>query len=276
MGFIPPSLTKQAEEAGPPLESALKWDRVIVGSGLAGISVLSWAYLIRISRDMHLADLGQHMLMPHAQHRGSHELPTLCAMWTIMMVAMMVPAVTPTILMFTRLNRSRHQEHTPHGESGGFLAGYLILWTVYSLLAGVGQWALHSTGLISDAMVSTSHILGGLLLVGAGIYQWTPLKNACLTRCRSPLSFLMTRWKDGTAGALRMGLEHGFYCVACCWLLMLLLFVAGVMNLLWMGTITAFVLIEKIAPPNPWVARTSGALLAGWGAWIFALVLLQK
>ena len=276
MGFTPPSPTRQAEEVGPALETALRWDRVVVGSGLAGITILSWVYLISLARDVHLANLGRQMLMPHPQHRGSHELATLCAMWTVMMVAMMVPAVTPTVLMFTRLNRSRHHEHTPYGETGGFLGGYLILWTVYSLLAGLAQWALHSTGLISDAMVSTSNVLGGLLLVGAGVYQWTPLKNACLTHCRSPLSFLMTRWKDGTAGALWMGLEHGSYCVACCWLLMLLLFVAGVMNLLWMATITALVLIEKISPVGPWVARMSGALLAGWGTWMFGLVLFQK
>ncbi len=276
MGFTPPSPTRQAEGVGPSLESALRWDRVIVGSGLAGISILSWVYLISMGRDMHLVDLGRHMLMADPQHRGSHELTTLCAMWTVMMVAMMVPAVTPTVLMFTRLNRSRHHEHTPYGETGVFLGGYLVLWMVYSLLAGLAQWALHSSGLISDVMVSTSNVLGGLLLVGAGVYQWTPLKNACLTHCRSPLAFLMTRWKDGTAGAFWMGLEHGSYCVACCWFLMLLLFVAGVMNLLWMGTITALVLIEKISPAGPWVARISGALLAGWGAWMFGLVLFQK
>jgi predicted metal-binding membrane protein len=276
MGFTPPSPTRQAEEASTSLETALRWDRVIVGSGLAGITIFSWVYLISITREMHWVDLGRHVLMPHPQHRGSHDLAMLCAMWSIMMVAMMVPAVTPTVLMFTRLNRSRHHEHTPYGETGGFLGGYLILWTVYSLLAGLAQWALHSTGLISDVMVSTSKVLGGLLLVGAGVYQWTPLKNACLRHCRSPLSFLMTRWKNGAAGALWMGLEHGSYCVACCWLLMLLLFVTGVMNLLWMGAITALVLIEKISPAGPWVTRMSGALLAGWGAWMFALVLFQK
>lgn len=276
MAFTPPSPTRQAEQAGLSLETALRWDRVIVASGLAAITILSWVYLISMVRAMPLADLGRHVLMAHPLHRGSHGLAMLCAMWTVMMAAMMVPAVTPTALMFTRLDRSRRHNHTPYERTGGFLAGYLILWTGYSLLAGAAQWALQSTGLISDVMAPASNVLGGLLLVGAGVYQWTPLKNACLRHCRSPLSFLMTRWKDGTAGAFWMGLEHGSYCVACCWLLMLLLFVAGVMNLLWMGAITALVLIEKISPAGPWVARMSGALLAGWGAWMFGVVLFQR
>lgn len=216
------------------------------------------------------------MLMPQPQPGVSHDLAMLCAMWTVMMVAMMVPAVSPTVLMFARMKRSRCQQRTPYEETGGFLGGYLVLWTIYSLLAAVAQWALHSSGLISDGRMPASHVFGALLLLGAGVYQWTPLKNACLRHCRSPLSFLMTRWKDGAAGAFRMGLEHGSYCVACCWLLMLLLFVAGVMNLLWMGAITALVLLEKITPSGPWVARLSGALFAGWGAWMFGLALLQK
>jgi predicted metal-binding membrane protein len=258
------------------LETALRWDRVIVASGLAGIAILSWVYLISLAQDVRLVDLGRNMLAAHPEHQGSHELAILCAMWTVMMVAMMVPAVTPTVLMFTRLNRSRHDERTPYGETGGFLGGYLVLWAVFSLMAGVAQWALQSAGLIGDGMAPASNVLGGSLLVAAGVYQWTPLKNACLRHCRSPLSFLMTRWKDGTAGAFWMGLEHGSYCVACCWLLMLLLFVAGVMNLVWMAAMTALVLIEKLAPASARVARMSGALFAGWGAWMLGLALLQK
>ncbi len=276
MGFIPPSPTGQAEGADPSPETTLRWDRVIVGSGLGGITILSWVYLVSMAQDVHPVDLRWHMLMPHPQPQAGHELAMLCAMWTVMMVAMMVPAVAPTVLMFARLNRSRHREHPPYGESGWFLGGYLALWTLFSLLAGLAQWMFHLSRLVSEGMVSRSNVLGGLLLLGAGVYQWTPLKNACLKHCRSPLSFFMTRWREGSAGAFWMGLEHGSYCVACCWLLMLLLFVAGVMNLLWMGTITALVLIEKMSPSGPWVARISGALLAGWGAWVFGLVLLQK
>lgn len=274
MGFIPPSPTRQAEEAVPSLETALRWDRIVVASGLSGITVLSWVYMLSMAPDAHSIDLRWHMLMPHPHPRASHDLVMLCAMWTVMMVAMMLPAVSPTVLMFTRLNRSRHHEHAPYGETGGFLSGYLVLWSIFSLLAGVAQWAFHSSGLITEG--KTSNVPGGLLLVGAGVYQWTPLKNGCLRHCRSPLSFFMTRWKEGTVGAFRMGLEHGSYCVACCWLLMLLLFGAGVMNLLWMGTITALVVLEKISPSGPWVARISGALLAGWGVWVLGLVLLQK
>jgi predicted metal-binding membrane protein len=276
MGFTPHSLTGQAEEASPSLETALRWDRVIVGSGLGGITILSWLYLISMARNIHLADFSRNMLMPHPPVRASHDLAMLCAMWAVMMVAMMVPAVTPTALLFSRFNRSRHRERAPYRETWGFLGGYLVLWTLCSLLAGVAQWASHSSGLISEGMVSTSNVLGGALLLGAGVYQWTPLKNACLKHCRSPLAFLMTRWREGTAGAFRMGLEHGAYCAGCCWFMMLLLFVAGVMNFLWMGAITALVLVEKISPAGPWAARMSGALFAGWGAWMLGLVLFGK
>jgi predicted metal-binding membrane protein len=130
------------------------------------------------------------------------------------------------------------------------------------------MWGLHTAALLSPMMVSTSPLLGGALLVVAGAFQWSPLKRVCLTHCRTPLGFLMGEWREGTWGALRMGLRHGSYCVGCCWVLMALLFVTGVMNLLWVAAIAAFVLVEKVAPAGPWLSRVTGLLLAGGGAWV--------
>ncbi|TMP98954.1 MAG: DUF2182 domain-containing protein, partial [Verrucomicrobia bacterium] len=152
--------------------------------------------------------------------------------------------------------------------TGIFLLGYLAVWAVFSALAAVAQWILHSTALLSPMMVSTSPILGGALLVAAGVFQWTPLKNACLTHCRSPLSFLMTGWREGKLGAFVMGLKHGAYCAGCCWFLMALLFVAGVMNIWWVAIIAVFVLLEKVVPRGLFVGKVTGVFLAVWGVWM--------
>jgi predicted metal-binding membrane protein len=148
------------------------------------------------------------------------------------------------------------------------LAGYLVLWTVFSLAATLAQWGLHNLALISPMMMATSPILGSLLLMMAGVYQWTPLKQACLRHCRTPLQFLLTCWHDGTAGAFFMGLHHGTYCLGCCWLLMAVLFAVGVMNLGWIAALSIFVLVEKIIPRGSWVAKTAGIGLMSWGGWM--------
>jgi predicted metal-binding membrane protein len=182
-------------------------------------------------------------------------------MWAVMMVAMMVPTAAPMILIFANVNRKRQEQERPYVPTAVFLSGYLLVWTGFSVLATLAQWGLHEAALLSPMMVSTSSILGGILLLAAGIFQWTPLKYACLKHCRSPLSFLMTDWREGYRGALIMGLKHGSYCTGCCWFLMALLFVAGVMNLLWVATITAFVLVEKAVPRGDLVGRIAGVAL---------------
>ena len=154
--------------------------------------------------------------------------------------------------------------------TGIFLSGYLLVWTAFSALAAVLQWILHARALLSPMMTGTSPFLGGGLLVAAGLFQFTPLKNACLAHCRSPMDFLLTDWRDGKAGAFLMGLKHGAWCAGCCWILMLLLFVAGVMNLFWIAVITVFVLLEKIAPKSGWIGKSAGAVLILWGAWMIA------
>ena len=149
-----------------------------------------------------------------------------------------------------------------------FLAGYLVLWTAFSLAATLAQWGLHNLALISPMMVATSPLLGSLLLIAAGVYQWTPLKQACLRHCRTPLQFLLSCWQGGSAGAFLMGLRHGAYCLGCCWLLMAVLFAVGVMNLGWSAALSVFVLLEKIIPRGFWVAKVAGLFLMGLGGWM--------
>lgn len=241
------------------LEAILRRDRAVVMSGIGAVAALAWAYTVYLAYDMGTMDMG--IAMPKMQSWSPMDFFSMFLMWTIMMVAMMVPTAAPMILVYANVNRRRQEQERPYVPTAVFLSGYLLVWTGFSVVATTAQWGLHEAALLSPMMVSTSPILGGLLLVTAGIFQWTPLKYACLTHCRSPLSFLMTDWREGHQGALIMGLKHGSYCTGCCWFLMALLFVAGVMNLLWVATITAFVLVEKTVPRGDLIGRIAGAVL---------------
>ena len=181
-------------------------------------------------------------------------------MWAIMMVGMMVPSAAPMVLVYASFVR-KNEGATPYLSTGAFLGGYLLVWSAFSLVATTLQWGLDTAALLSPMIVSTSPWLGAGLLIGAGVFQLTPWKNACLVRCRNPLQFFMQHWRKGTFGALRMGLEHGAFCIGCCWLLMGLLFFGGVMNLLWIAVITAFVLLEKIVPLGAAAGRLAGVLM---------------
>lgn len=242
------------------LEAVLRRDRAIVLAGLAAVTAIAWAYLVYLVREMGAMDMAHDMVMPQMHSWGAIELLLLFVMWTVMMVAMMVPSVAPLVLMFARANR-RKGSGRGVGSAGTLLFGYLLAWMGFSVLATLAQWMLHSAALLSPMMVTTSSILGGLLLVAAGTFQFTPLKRACLVRCRSPLSFLMLNWQEGHWGAFVMGLKHGAYCVGCCWMLMASLFVTGVMNLLWVGAIAVFVLVEKIASKGDLIGRIAGLAL---------------
>jgi predicted metal-binding membrane protein len=253
-----------------PLEAILKRDRLIVLGGLVGISALAWAYIVYLTSHMGSMDMAMDMTMPRMQTWGLVDLVLLFVMWSVMMVAMMVPTAASMILVFAKIQRQRRQQERPYVPTGIFLSGYLLVWTGFSVLATCAQWGLHSAALLSPMMVSTSPILGGMILLVAGIFQWTPLKYTCLKYCRSPLSFLITDWREGHRGALLMGLRHGSYCTGCCWFLMALLFVAGVMNLLWVATITVFVLIEKVAPRGDIVGRIVGVVLVVAGLMMFS------
>ena len=189
------------------------------------------------------------------------------AMWSVMMVGMMTPSAAPVIVLYAGAHRGR-------GVPGMvpilmFGAGYLMTWIVFSAAAAMVQWALHEAALLSPMISVANARIGAAILIAAGVYQLTPIKGACLKHCRTPLGFLMSHWRSGNAGALGMGLRHGAYCLGCCWALMTVLFVVGVMNLLWVAALTIFVLVEKTGPAGAVVARVAGVAMiaAGAAAW---------
>jgi len=210
------------------------------------------------------------MVMLDLHEWGPITVLLLFVMWSVMMIAMMVPSAAPMILAFVTVNQRRQAANRPFVPVAIFLFGYLAVWTAFSAVATLGEWGLHQAALLSTTMTATSTALNGGLLIAAGIFQWTPMKRACLKGCRSPLSFLMSEWRDGKAGAFVMGLRHGAYCVGCCWFLMALLFVAGVMNLLWVAVIALFVMAEKISPKGELLARVAGVALVIAGAALLA------
>ena len=259
-----------ATKAPITMDALLRRDRLVVAAALAGLTALAWLYLVGMAR--HMAAMDMHaaigMAMPQVAPWAAADVALLFAMWTVMMVGMMLPSAAPMILVFTTVNRRREAQQRPLARTGTFVLGYVVVWTGYSALAALAQWALHSAALLFPAMVSTSPYVGGGLLLAAGIYQWTPLKYACLTSCRSPMAFLMTEWREGARGALVMGLRHGAYCVGCCWVLMALLFVGGVMNVLWIAGLAILVLMEKVVPAGHRISRLAGAALAAAGLFL--------
>lgn len=251
-------MVNQTPNAAAPAALPLR-DRIVIWSGLGAITTLAWFYLAR----MPMAAGGEMaMAMPRAHRWTLPDAWLTFLMWAVMMVAMMLPTAAPMVLMYARI--ARGHAGWPAARAWLFALGYLCAWTLFSVAATAGQGALQHAGLISGAL-RLSPLLGGLVLVAAGLYQLTPLKEACLRQCRSPIGFFMTEWRQGAGGAFSMGLHHGTFCLGCCWMLMALLFVAGVMNLLWVAAISAFVLIEKVAPWGRAVANTAGIGLIASG-----------
>lgn len=243
------------------VEAAIRRDRAVIVGGLVVLTGLAWA---------HLLSMGSMTVAPDGRAWPAGQVLVLFVMWAVMMVAMMLPSAVPLLLLFARVRRRRRQARRAAVPTAVFLTGYLVVWTGYSAVAALAQWLLHEAALLSPMMRSASPVLAGVLLVGAGVYQWTPLKNACLTRCRSPLGFVNAEWREGTTGALLMGIRHGNYCVGCCWILMALLFVAGVMNLLWVAALAGLVLLEKVAPGGDRLGRAAGVVMVVWGGWLLA------
>ena len=207
-----------------------------------------------------MAQMGMSMDMPWTMTDAVYTF----VMWTVMMVAMMTPSAAPVVLLFAGMQRNKSGRRLPV-ILFVFGAGYLLVWTGFSAAAAAAQWALHQTAMLSPGMKTASPWMGGAILIAAGIYQLTPSKRACLAHCQSPLGFLMSHWRNGSAGALRMGISHGAYCVGCCWALMGILFVVGVMNLAWIAALSAFVLVEKTGLAGQAIARVAGAGMVGAG-----------
>ena len=259
---------------GTILEAMLKRDRVVVMAALGVIAGLAWAYIGYLALDMRRMDggaMGVDAAMPRLEAWNLVDLAMVFVMWSVMMVAMMLPAVSNMLLAFATINRRRRERQEPFVATAVFLCGYLLVWVGFSAVATLIQWGLQSAALLSPMMVGTSPVLGGALLIAAGVFQWTPIKDVCLAHCRSPMGFILSDWREGTGGAVLMGLHHGAFCVGCCWVLMSLLFVAGVMNLLWVAAITVFVVIEKLTPRGDVVGRITGGILV-----VAGLVLLVQ
>ena len=227
--------------------------RTVTLSGLFMLSLLAWIYLLS----------GAGMEPMEGMAGMAPGWPLVAAMWSAMMIAMMVPSAAPVILLYATVHR-RSQDSPP--ATAAFLAGYLACWLGFSLLAAWLQVAATSP----MSMALGSQIVSGTLLIAAGLYQLSPLKDACLGRCRSPAQFLARHYRPGPTGVVRLGLLHGAYCLGCCWLLMALLFVVGVMNIAWVAALTLLVAAEKLLPGGQWIARTAGAGLIAWGALLIA------
>jgi predicted metal-binding membrane protein len=248
------------------IESLMQGEQVLVLSGLAAVILISWVYMLHMGSGM--SGSGMEITLACLTRWGPGDIAHMFIMWAVMMVAMMFPSATPMVLMFATVNQRQGEVQGPLIPTGLFVLGYFLVWIAYSALAAMAQWGLHVAALLTHHLVITSPLLGGVLLVSAGVFQWTPFRDACMSKCRSPLGFLMAEWREGRPGALIMGLKHGLNCVGCCWLLMLLSFVLGVMNMLWMAILTVFMLVEKAHPRSQWVSRTTGLILVAWGLWV--------
>ena len=246
-------------------------ERGVILAAVVILSALAWWYTIDLAQNMNCCTFATKNAWPFW---SAWQFWMMFVMWAVMMVAMMVPTIVPMVLTFVMVNRKRHQQAKPYVPTGFFLLGYVIVWTVFSLLMTFLQEFLHYRALMSTHMVLNNHLINGSVLVLAGIFQWTPLKNKCLTHCRSPFDFIMTDWREGIGGAVIMGLRHGTFCLGCCWLLMLLLFIGGVMNIVWIVFLTVLVLGEKIFPYGQIISRVAGVAFIVYGATtIFYLVI---
>lgn len=270
------------------LEAVIRRDRVVVITALFAVIALSWAYLLagagmgmsalEMTRMSQLgmaggvyegSMAGMAMMTPAVWTPGYAVL--MFFMWWVMKVAMMLPSAAPMILLFATVNRKQRDTGHPYVATSIFAIGYLAAWAGFSLVAVTLQWGFQRTGILSPMLVATNAMFSGFLLLAAGVYQLTPIKHACLRRCRSPLAFLSSHWRRGARGALRMGLLHGAFCVGCCWFVMGLMFFGGVMNLYWIAGLALFVLFEKTVAAGHWLGYATGVALLVWGAGMLAL-----
>ena len=246
--------------------------RVLLVGTLALVVGLSWAYLLWMATDMAVASgvrLAHCAAMPGMTSSSAGYLFWLLVMWAAMAIAMMLPTALPLVLLFGRFWRGRHPTLGFGGPTAQLVLGYLAAWFAFGVVAGVLQFGLEHADLVTPVMGKLrGDAVGAATLIGVGLFQLTPLKTVCLTKCRSPLMFLMTRWRSGRHGSFRMGLDHGVYCLGCCWALMLVMFVAGAMNLLWMAALTVLMTLEKVARRGDLLARGTGVALLGAGLWL--------
>ncbi|HJP99249.1 MAG TPA: DUF2182 domain-containing protein [Rhodanobacteraceae bacterium] len=245
--------------ARPPRE------RLWIAVALGCIALACWAWLVPAALDMHGGMRGIAAWMMHPRRDFSYAA-LMFGMWAAMMTGMMLPSALPTALLFARVVQSDNRVRSPWLRVALFTTGYLAVWLAFCLLAVAVQQILYASALLTPMLRLRNATVGGILLILAGAYQWLPAKRQCLAHCRSPAVFIASHWHPGARGALRLGLRHGVFCLGCCWMLMLLLFVGGVMNLAWIIAITLMVLLEKFASFGAQAGRLVGALLAVAGA----------
>lgn len=248
-------------------------DRILIGSCLIAITALAWGYLFYLDRQMSPAmEPGAMMAgmdMSMAMSWTAADVLVAFGMWVVMMIGMMVPSAAPVMLVFAGAHARRGRQWLPLIVLF-FGLSYVAVWVGFSACAALTQWALHRAALLSPMTAISSAQAGAGILIAVGVYQLTPFKRACLMHCQSPLGFLVTHWRDGRLGALQMGMRHGAYCLGCCWALMGILFVVGVMNLLWVTGLTLFVLLEKLGPAGPMLARVAGVAMMIVGTLLLA------
>ena len=255
----------------PALEMIVQRDRLVLLSGLIGVSAIAWAYTIVLSGDA-----------GHASHAAILEVPRTWTgtdlamtfgMWTVMMLAMMLPTAAPMVLSLAKISRGQSVATDPVAPATAFLFGYAIVLTAFSGIAAAMQWAFHQAAWTTMAGESTNRVFAATVLLGAGAFQFSQWKDACLHRCRSPLWFLMTQWQPGAIGGIKMGIAHGRFCIGCCWALMALMFVGGSMNLLWTAGLALLMLAEKALPAGRAIGRVAGVALIVWGAGLLGTTL---
>lgn len=262
------------------LETVLRRDRAILIVALAVITTLAWIDIVWLADDMAMGGMdmagfrmipaGQGLMMPASAPWQPLEFGYVFAMWAVMMIGMMTPSIAPMILIYARVGRQAHTSGHPFAASGWFASGYLVAWLGFSFAATSAQWLLQRTALLTPMMESSSAVLGAIVLIGAGVYQWSPVKEMCLSYCQAPLTFIMRHggFRPDASGAFALGLRHGLYCIGCCWALMLLLFVGGVMNVLWIAALAGLVLLEKALPFGKFVSRIAGGAFVAGGLWL--------
>jgi predicted metal-binding membrane protein len=250
------------------LGQVMRRERLILGTLLALLTLLSWAAMASMASEA---------------PDGAGRLPPCCAsfwltfwMWLVMMAAMMTPTVSPMVLTHAAVVRRRVEQGGPYVSSGLFLGGYLGAWSGFSLVAAGAEWGLHRARLLDPRTLRVQPLLAALVLLGAGAFQLSSLKLRCLSQCRAPLGYFMTEWRQGRAGAFLMGLRHGWFCIGCCWLLMAVLFAAGVMSLWWGAAVTAFVLAEKLLPWRRAVVWSGAVLCFGGALLLLARAFIQE
>jgi len=267
-----------------PIDAAVfRRDRVVIVLAVASLTVLAWGYLMRLSADMDMGGMdmtglrmipsGMGLMMPAQTPWRAMEFAFVFVMWTVMMVGMMTPSAAPMFLMYARVGRQTGAQEKSLSATVWFAIGYFLVWLAFALFATLVQWALERTALLDFTMASTDNVLGGFVFIAAGLYQWTRLNDLCLAQCQKPFEFVMRHggYRRDAPGCVMLGLRHGAYCVGCCWALMALLLVGGVMNVLWIALLALLAFLERVTSMGRLIARLAGIVLVAGGAWLFSM-----